>query len=101
VEKICDRVGVIKDGKLIQVSPIETLRKSTVKRVRATVQEPFESRSKHIKDLSVDGAHVSFVYTGPVKQLLKVLEAQTLQDVTIEDPSLEEIFMHVYERSAA
>ena len=101
VEKICDRVGVIKNGELIQVSPIETLRKSTVKRVSLIVKEPFESRSKRIKDLIIDGDKVSFVYTGPITQLLKIVDAQAIHDLTIENPSLEEIFMHVYERGTA
>lgn len=101
VERICDRVGVIKDGALIQVETIESLRKAKIKNVRLITKEPFESRSKYIRDYSEEGDHVSFVYTGPMGNLLRILAAQSLMDVTISDPSLEDIFMHVYERETA
>lgn len=101
VERICDRVGVIKDGELIQVETIESLRKAKIKNVSIITKEPFESRSKHIRDLRVEGDKVSFVYSGTMKSLLRILDAQSVIDVTISDPSLEEIFMHVYEKESA
>lgn len=99
VEKICDRVGVIKEGRLIQVAPIESLRASSIKKVELTVSEPFVSESKHIKDLTIDKDTVHFVYTGTTHYLMQVLNAQAITDITITNPTLDEIFMHVYTRS--
>ena len=100
VERICDRIGIIKEGQLIQVDTIESIQKARVKKVKLRTKEPFKSTSKYIKDFEDHGNQVSFVYTGPLKQLLKILDAQSVIDVTISDPSLEEIFMHVYQKGA-
>lgn len=101
VERICDRVGIIRDGALVEVLTIEEIRQAKVKRVKLISKEPFRSASKNIKDLTVEGDTVRFLFTGSMRQLLTVLKDKSMDDLTVMDPSLEDVFMHFYERKEA
>lgn len=101
VERICDRVGIIRDGALVEVLTIEEIRQTKVKRVKLISKEPFRSASKNIKDLTVEGDTVRFLFTGSMRQLLTVLKDKSMEDLTVMDPSLEDVFMHFYERKEA
>lgn len=101
VERICDRVGIIRDGALVEVLTIEEIRQAKVKRVKLISKEPFRSASKNIKDLTVEGDTVRFLFTGSMRQLLTVLKDKSMEDLTVMDPSLEDVFMHFYERKEA
>ena len=100
VEKLCKRVAIIKAGKLITVEDIETLRQKHLKRVQMELREPFTQ-----KDLAVDGIlsfeqkhhTANFLFAGELNGLLNMLAWQDVRNITIEDPDLEEIFMHYYE----
>ncbi len=45
---------------------------------------------------TVTGNNVRFLYSGEINQLLAVLSRRNIVDMTVEEPSLEEIFMHYY-----
>jgi len=100
VEKICDRVGIIKEGRLVEIAPIQELIQNKAKKVRFISDKPFTKRSKFIKDFKTHRLETSFVYTGTIPHLLKMLQEIPLKDLTISEPSLEEIFMHFYEKGA-
>lgn len=82
VRRYCRNVAFIKEGKLICVDAVENLTKSGLRRVK--VREGGQERE--------------FVYTGEMKALIHQLGGMELEDVLIEEPSLEELFMHYYER---
>ena len=48
--------------------------------------------------LRADGQEKEFVYTGDIKELIHKLDGMKVEDVLIEEPSLEELFMHYYEQ---
>jgi ABC-2 type transport system ATP-binding protein len=99
VQNLCHRVAIIKDGVIVKVEEVATLRTNTTKKVKVfgSVQhEPFTSLN--IKDLNVNETGFSFVYQGAIEPLLKTLSECSLTDVLIEEPTLEEIFMHYYTR---
>ena len=50
-----------------------------------------------VSDLSKSDHTVSFFYRGDINQITKIISANTISDVSIEEPTLEEIFMHYYE----
>jgi ABC-2 type transport system ATP-binding protein len=100
VEKICDRVGIIKDGRLVEIAPIQELIKNKAKKIRLISDKAFTKRSKFIKDLIINDLETSFVYTGSIPHLLEMLQEVPIKDLTISEPSLEEIFMHFYEKEA-
>jgi ABC-2 type transport system ATP-binding protein len=50
-----------------------------------------------VSNLETDNGVVSFFYRGDINQITSVLSKHKVTDLTIEEPTLEEIFMHYYE----
>jgi ABC-2 type transport system ATP-binding protein len=100
VQMLCKRVAIIKDGKIIQLEDIENLRKKQLKKVIIGFADN-ETSEKIVMPGLVDltkhpGNRISFMYSGEIIDLINFLSGKTLTDLTIEEPSLEEIFMHYY-----
>lgn len=93
VEKISDRVGIIKDGHLIALENIDTLKSKKGKFVRVKTAEKIEISG--IETRMEDG-WTSFVIMKDVDEVIKKLAKYTIQDIEIGELSLEEIFMHYY-----
>lgn len=99
VQKMCDRVAIIKEGRLVKVESIESLTKNRVKNITLT----FEKENPSAVDLEgivkqeVKGRDIKLLYSGDIHPLLDQLSSLPLEDVVIEEPSLEEVFMHYYE----
>ena len=97
VQKICDRVAIIKEGRILQVEKISDLTSSAYKSVYFTT-------SSQITEFQLDGAlnieitnnSVSFVYKGNCNNLLQQLNKYEITNIDITEPSLEDIFMHYY-----
>ncbi|MGQ9779523.1 MAG: ABC transporter ATP-binding protein [Bacillota bacterium] len=98
VEALCGRVGIIRDGYLVEVNEVEALRRNRFKRVTAVFKaaSPDLSRWPGVSELTVDGERVRFAYQGQILPLLKFLAEQDLVDLTMNDPSLEEVFRAFY-----
>jgi len=100
VQMLCKRVAIIREGKIIKVEEIETLRKRQLKKIH------IEFDSKEVIDLSglpgvenstlISGSLLEFIYSGEINDLISALRDKNITDMTIEEPSLEEIFMHYY-----
>jgi ABC-2 type transport system ATP-binding protein len=100
VQMLCKRVAIIKEGKIIQLENIETLRKKQLKKVHiefgaAMNKENFSIRGLEIVITSI-GNMLSFMYSGDINELIGLLAVSKIVNLTIEEPSLEEIFMHYY-----
>lgn len=100
VQMLCKRVAIIKEGKIIQLEDIENLRKKQLKKVIIGFADNESSENimmAGIVDLTKHpGNRISFMYSGEIHELITFLSGKTLTDLTIEEPSLEEIFMHYY-----
>lgn len=100
VQRICDRVAIIKEGSIIQTSKIADLRRDSYKKVSfrlrpdVSLAEPFVLEGATAVE-SHDGA-TSFLYRGDINDLLRGIASAPLADVQISDPSLDEIFLHYY-----
>ncbi|BCB04151.1 ABC transporter ATP-binding protein [Bacillus sp. KH172YL63] len=99
VQKLCDRVAIIKEGRLVAVEKVETLTKNNLKRIHMVVEteDLAELEFAGIKECRQNGKEINLLYNGKVKELLGHLHGMDIVDVTIEEPSLEEVFMHFYE----
>lgn len=96
VQKICDRVGILKEGRLIEVSHIATLTSSQYKKVKFVSQAPTHLDLEGITNLQHQQQTTSFLYKGNIQPLIQQLSKINLNNLDISDPSLEEIFMHYY-----
>jgi len=101
VQKLCDRVAIIKEGRIIKVQRISDLIEKNYKRFKletAVKAEPEDISMDGISDLSIEGATVSFLYKGPINEITKKLASLDLTDLWAEEPDLEEIFLHYYQK---
>jgi ABC-2 type transport system ATP-binding protein len=98
VESLCRRVAIIRDGRIITQDTVAALKKQRVKRVAVEFQGavPALTALNGVTELKLDGHRAQFTYQGPPDQLLSVLAGQPVVDITLQDPSLEEIFMAFY-----
>lgn len=100
VHKLCNRVAIIKEGRIINVDTISALQDNGYKKVALETKTPASEADfamEGVTSLSVLGSTVSFIYRGSVNGLLRRLAALELANVTIEEPDLEEIFLHYYQ----
>lgn len=101
VQMFCKRVAIIKEGKIIQVEDIETLRKRQLKKVYIEFGNNVNKDGFSIHGienvLSGPGNILSFMYSGNMNELVNMLAGNEIINLMIEEPSLEEIFMHYYQ----
>jgi len=104
VQKLCHRVAIIKEGSVIAVEQIDTLRKNSYVKVALELAAPVSHamfRVKGISDVQATKGRVTFLYRGDVNAIVKLLAGMKLRNVSIEEPELEEIFMHYYQKDPA
>lgn len=102
VQKLCNRVAILKEGKLVGIQSMKELRESGYKKVSVTTKQPIPSgyfSFEGIADynLSSDKTSATFMYNGNIAVIMGKLHELDLVDVFLEAPSLEEIFLHYYE----
>lgn len=100
VQKMCDRVAIIKEGKLVKVETIENLTKNKVKTIKLNFkhQDEMNFMMEGILRKEINGTEMTLLYGGDIKAFLAKLTELPVVDVLIEEPSLEEVFMHYYEK---
>ncbi len=99
VQRLCSRVAIIKEGSIINIQDIKTLQKDNYKKIRV-VAEKLDSKAfdfAGISNLTQEDGELSFFYKGDINQVTRALSKMKLSDVVIEEPTLEEIFIHYYE----
>ena len=99
VQRLCNRVAIIKEGKIINIQDIKTLQKDNYKKIRVTAENLDAGlfNLEGVTSLEKTNGTVSFFYKGDIKRIAQLVGAQELTDLSIEDPTLEEIFIHYYE----
>ncbi len=97
VQRICDRVAIIKEGRVIVTQRIAELQQNAYKKVSFFTQKPIQGFALPgaVNIEQADG-HVSFIFNGDCNVLLMELAKHSLTDVNITEPELEEIFLHYY-----
>ncbi len=81
VRKHCDRAAIMREGHLIKTDTVENLIKTSVKNVK----------------LTAEGRTEEYIFKGDINELIRDLGQKNIQNLTIEEPSLEDMFMHFYE----
>ena len=99
VQKMCSRVAIIKEGSIINIQDIKTLQKDNYKKIRVAGngldEKQFEVAG--VNNLERENSTVNFFFRGDINLIIRLISQQEVADVTIEEPTLEEIFMHYYE----
>jgi ABC-2 type transport system ATP-binding protein len=100
VQKMCDRVAIIKEGQLVKVETIENLTKNNLKNIKIIFEqtEPMDLELEGIVKKEINENEMTFLYSGDIKALLNKLNTLPVNDLFIQEPTLEEVFMHYYEK---
>ncbi|WP_424001014.1 ATP-binding cassette domain-containing protein [Haloarcula salina] len=99
VRRVCDRVGIIREGKLVALEDIDALLRRGGKRVRVHTRSdigPSGLEGEGIVDLESFDDGVQFTFTGDYNALVSLLGEYDIVDLEIEEPPLEDVFMHFY-----
>lgn len=98
VEHTCDRVVIIKEGRIIAKERMEDLRNSRKKVYEIMFQREIDAKAFHLvhANSTLQNQRVVVAYQGSVDPLIKELAAYTIQDMTIRTQSLEELFLQYY-----
>ncbi|MEU8246143.1 ABC transporter ATP-binding protein [Nonomuraea sp. NPDC048916] len=96
IEKLCDRVSIIRDGRTVETGTLAELRHLT--RTTITAELAGAPNGLHgVHDLRIDGNHVTFqVATGELDAALRQLTSVGVRTLTSQPPTLEELFMRHY-----
>lgn len=98
VQSICDRIMIIKEGKIVTIMDKKNL-KQAYKKVYIDSNRPLDVKYfnlEGIKELNMEEKKADFLFAGNINELVKRLNTLDLQNLTISEPSLEELFLHFY-----
>ena len=82
IKKYCRHAAIIREGEVICADTVENLTKTNAKKVR----------------MVRDGKEEDFVYQGDLNALFAGFAGHDISDITIEEPELDEVFRHYYEK---
>jgi ABC-2 type transport system ATP-binding protein len=96
VDKICDRIGIIRNGEIIALENVESLKGKMGKKIRVKIKEKTKT-FKGPKNMEIKNDWIEFVTNENVDHWIKLLSKYTIIDLEITEFSLEDIFIHYYE----
>lgn len=103
VQKLCSRVAIIKEGRIISIEDIKALQKNNYKKFKIDMGEAVNDDYFNINGVANlvknDSVH-SFLFKGDINQMIDKIHGKQINNLIVEDPSLEEFFMHFYEKEA-
>ncbi len=99
VETFCDRVAIIKEGKIIAIKSISEFANKKTKQVTLKLAHDISANllDLGVHNLKVDKDTISFNYSGNINSLIALLSTYEINDLTIEEKRLSETFMSYYE----
>ncbi|MCO5190293.1 MAG: ABC transporter ATP-binding protein, partial [Anaerolineae bacterium] len=99
VQRLCSRVAIIKDGGIITIEDIKTLQKDNYKKVNIVANglDAAHFDVEGVTNLRRDDGAVQFFYKGDINVITRLISEHDIADLDIEDPTLEEIFIHYYQ----
>jgi ABC-2 type transport system ATP-binding protein len=102
VEKVCERVGIIREGHLVAEEPMTELRRKQLRHVEVTFAEPVEADFlagiegiTHTEHLTATQIHAT-VRSEAINDVVQRIAARRVVDVEIERASLEDVFLEYY-----
>jgi ABC-2 type transport system ATP-binding protein len=100
VERVCDRVGIIRKGRLVDVEEVADLTKRAFRHVSLEFAEPVDASEfasiPGVLELERSGRRITFKAQRNLDAVIKAAARHTLTDIELTHPSLEEIFLTFY-----
>jgi ABC-2 type transport system ATP-binding protein len=103
VQRVCDRVGIIREGRVVAVERVADLLDKTPRQVSVEFAEPPDlewlGALAGVSALQAGDGHVRFKVAGDIDPVLKAIARHTVLDIEIARPTLEEVFLTYYKGS--
>jgi ABC-2 type transport system ATP-binding protein len=99
VQRLCSRVAIIKEGSIVEIADIRTLQRNNYKKIRV-ITDNLDAACfdmPGVTNLERPDGEARFFFKGDINAVMNRICGLNVSDVTIEEPTLEEIFMHYYE----
>lgn len=99
VQRLCDRVAIIKEGRIIKLEKISTLKENNYKKFKLETKSNLNKSFFELPGVSkieINGNTIDFLFKGNLNIIMKKLSEIELANIWIHEPDLEEIFMHYY-----
>lgn len=103
VQRLCSRVAIIKEGSIIGIEDIKTLKNDNYKKFKIDLAHSVETdyfNMNGVADLNWQGNSLAFLFKGDINAMVHRLQGVEIRNLTVEEPTLEEVFMHYYEQGA-
>lgn len=97
IQRYCDKVAIIREGCIITVDTVSNLSSTNAKKIRLKGVSVLPSISG-ISGVETSSLFTTFMFNGNIHDLINYLPQTGYEDLLIEEPSLDEIFMHYYEK---
>ena len=99
VQRMCNRVAIIREGRIVEIADIRTLQQNNYKKIRVDAGDvaPAYFDLPGVTNLEQHNGTIRFFYKGDINAVMHKVAEIKVSDVLIEEPTLEEIFMHYYE----
>lgn len=99
VEELCDRVAVLRSGKLVELGTLDELRHLSALTIEAVFASapPDVSKIKNVSNIEVSGTHLKCSVNGSIDELLQVVAKAKPTSFLSRKPSLEELFLALYD----
>jgi ABC-2 type transport system ATP-binding protein len=105
VERVCDRVGIIREGHLAMVADIGDLKAKALRRIEFHFTGPVQASAFEglpgVKDVTAHGDSILLSIEGPVDAVIKEAARHDVVSLETREPSLEESFLSFYEEGNA
>ena len=105
VERVCDRVAIIREGRLVTVEHIADLKARAVRRIEIHLAAPAPHAAfkgvRGVTDVRVDGSRVLCTVSGDLDAVIKATARFHVVNVVSHEPTLEEIFLAYYGKAAS
>jgi len=101
VQRLCTRVAIIKEGKIIKLDKISTLQENNHKKFKIEMKSKIDENYFNfsgVTNLEIKGKIINFLFSGNINFIMKKISEIEIANLWIEEPDLEEIFMHYYEK---
>jgi ABC-2 type transport system ATP-binding protein len=99
VEAVCDRVGILRAGRLVEVTTVAELRKRHRTRITVTYEghPPDVGWAAGVDDVEETGpSSLTFSVSGPPGPMLRELATTEITAIAVREPTLEEVFLDFY-----
>ncbi|MEI6447150.1 MAG: ABC transporter ATP-binding protein [Actinomycetes bacterium] len=104
VERACDRVGIIRAGRLAAIESVDEMRARAYRKVTLKLREPADPAEfaaiEGVDSLERDGDEITFRALGPLDEVIAAVARHQVADLEITKPSLEELFLLYYDGTA-